>query len=111
MDEYLDLVNENDEVIGRKLRSAVYAEGLSNFRVINAFIRNSKGEIWIPRRAANKKVFPLCLDMSVGGHVESGEKYDATFRRETMEETNLDIDRIDWSFLGHLCPRCIILLD
>jgi len=45
MDEYLDLVNENDEVIGRKLRSEIYAEHLSNFRVVNAFVVNSKGEL------------------------------------------------------------------
>jgi len=75
MDEYLDLVDLQDSVIGRKLRSEVYAEHLSNFRVVNAFVLNSKGELWIPRRTADKRIFPLCLDMSVGGHVESGESY------------------------------------
>lgn len=105
MDEYLDLVNENDEVIGKKLRSEVYAEHLSNFRVINAFVKNSKGELWIPRRAADKRIFPLCLDMSVGGHVESGEGYDQTFKRETLEELNVDIDMVAYKLLGHLTPH------
>ena len=66
-DEYLDLVNEKDEVIGKKLRSEVYAEGLSNFRVVNAFLVNSEGKLWLPRRGAHKRIFPLCLDMSMGG--------------------------------------------
>jgi len=66
LDEYLDLVDENDNVIGKKKRSEVYAKNLSNFRVVNAFVINSKGEIWIPRRAKNKRMFPLCLDMSMG---------------------------------------------
>src|SRR3989338_5802009 len=104
-DEYLDLVDEDDQVIGRKLRSEVYAEGLSNFRVINAFIVNTKGELWIPRRALGKRLYPLCLDMSVGGHVESGETYDEAFARETKEEVNLDVFKIPWRFLAKLTPQ------
>ena len=104
-EEYLDLVDENDNVIGKKRRSEVYAEGLSNFRVVNAFIINSKGEIWIPRRSANKRIFPLCLDMSMGGHVESGETYEDTLKREIWEELNLDIIQVSYTFLGHLTPQ------
>jgi isopentenyldiphosphate isomerase len=105
MDELLDLVNDNDEVIGTKLRSEVYAEGLKNFRVVNAMIVNDKGELWIPRRAAHKKIFPLGLDMSMGGHVESGEGYDETFRRETAEELNLDVTTVPIKLLGKLTPH------
>ncbi|MBI2120326.1 MAG: NUDIX hydrolase [Parcubacteria group bacterium] len=104
-DEYLDLVNENDQVIGKKLRSEVYAEGLSNFRVVNAFVVNSKNELWIPRRTANKRIFPLCLDMSMGGHMESGETYEESFKRELMEELNVDADKTPWKLLGHLNPQ------
>ena len=63
-EEYLDLVDENDTVIGKKLRSEIYAEGLLNFRVINVFLINSKGQIWIPRRTASKAIFPSALDFS-----------------------------------------------
>lgn len=105
MDEYLDLVNEDDEVVGKKLRSEVYKEHLSNFRVINAFVVNQKGELWIPRRTADKRIFPLCLDMSVGGHVESGETYDEAFRRETYEELKIDVDSVEHKLLGHLSPQ------
>ncbi len=104
-DEDLDLVDENDVVIGKKLRSEVYAENLSNFRVVNAFVINSNGEMWIPRRSADKRVFPSCLDMSMGGHVESGETYDETFKRETAEELNIDVDKVEHKFLGHLSPQ------
>lgn len=104
-DEFLDLVNLHDGVIGRERRSQVYAQGLSNFRVINAFIVNSKGELWIPRRTATKRIFPLSLDVSVGGHVESGETYEQAFKRETKEEINLDLKIIPYTFLGHLTPQ------
>lgn len=66
-DEYLDLVDPDDKVIGRKKRSEIYAEHNTNFRVVNLFIVNSKGEIWFPRRTEHKRIFPLCLDMSMGG--------------------------------------------
>jgi len=104
-DEYLDLVDENDKVVGKKRRSEVYAEHISNFRVVNAFVLNSKKEIWIPRRAATKRIFPLCLDMSVGGHVESGETYEDALRRETQEEIRVNLDKISYRFLGHLTPQ------
>lgn len=105
MDEYLDLVNTQDEIIGRKLRSEVYAEGLLNFRVINAFLVNDQGQLWIPKRALHKPLFPGCLDMSVGGHVESGETYEQAFKRELAEELNIELDEIPWKVIGHLTPQ------
>jgi len=30
----------------------------------------TKGEMRIPRRSADKGIFPLCLNISMGGHVE-----------------------------------------
>jgi len=103
-EEILDLVDENDGVIGSKLRSEIYAEGLNNFRVVNAFVVNSEGKIWIPRRAANKRLFPLSLDMSMGGHVESGESYEEAFKRELEEELGLNATTIPHTLLGHLDP-------
>ena len=104
-DELLDLVDQNDVVIGQKSRTEVYAQNLKNFRVINAFLVNSKKQIWIPRRSATKRIFPLCLDMSVGGHVESGESYETALKRETLEELNIDISTVLVRLLGHLTPK------
>ena len=104
-DEYLDLVDEADRVIGKKLRSEFYAEGIKNFRVVNAFLVNSEGKLWIPRRTAQKRIFPLCLDMSMGGHVESGETYDEAFKRETQEELNINIDKVTWKAIGQVTPH------
>lgn len=103
-DELLDLVDDADNVIGTVLRSETMAKKLSHFRVINAFIINSKGQIWTPRRAATKRIFPLCLDMSVGGHVGAGEPYDLAFERETEEETGIKIADVKWRTLGKLTP-------
>lgn len=103
-DEYLDLVNENDEVVGKELRSIIYKKGYSNFRVINLFLVNKRGELWIPRRTADKRLFPLSLDVSMGGHVESGESYEEALRRELKEELNMELDAYNLNLLGKLNP-------
>lgn len=105
IEELLDIVDHNDQVIGQKYRSEVYAQNLSNFRVINAFLINDNKEIWIPRRSPHKKLFPLCLDASVGGHVAAGETYDQAFARELQEELNLDLSQTFHRLLAKLTPH------
>jgi isopentenyldiphosphate isomerase len=105
MDELLDIVDQQDRVIGQKLRSEVYAQNLSNFRVVNAFLMNDQHKLWIPRRAANKRVFPLCLDASMGGHVSAGETYDQAFVRELQEEVGIDATVTPYQHIGSLNPH------
>lgn len=74
--EYLDLVDENDNVIGKEDRNIIYKKDLNNFRVINIMIINSENKIIVPKRSGNRRLFPNCYDCSVGGHVSSGETYE-----------------------------------
>ena len=101
----LDLVDKNDEVIGCALRSVIYEAGLRNFRGVNCFLVNKKGELWIPRRPKSKRIFPDCLDFSVAGHVESGETYFEALVKEAREELNLDITKMKIKELGKLTPK------
>jgi isopentenyldiphosphate isomerase len=91
VDEILDVVDEQDRVIGQKPRSELYAAGQKNFRVVNAFIEDSRGRLLIPRRSPDRKMFPDALDTSVGGHVLAGEDYLEALVRETREECGLDL--------------------
>lgn len=102
--ELIDIVDNDDNVIDTKERSDVYNEGLSNYRVVNAFIVNSKGQIWTPRRAGAKRLFPSSLDTSMGGHVKAGESYESALRRELKEELRLDIEQVPCHLLGYLTP-------
>jgi isopentenyldiphosphate isomerase len=104
-DELLDIVDINDVVVGAMYKSNVHAEGIKNFRGANLFIKNSKGQLWIPRRAAHQKVYPLGLDFSAGGHVKSGETYEQAIEREAWEELRLDITKKGYNYLGSGHPK------
>ena len=104
-EEMLDIVTPEDIVIGVEKKSVIYEQKLSSFRVINGFVINSAGKIWIPRRHEQKKLFPLHLDASVGGRVAAGESYESAFARETHEELGIDINSVAYKPLCRLTPQ------
>ncbi len=87
--EYMDLVNADDEVVGKDDRDAIYAKGLKNYRVVNIFVFNPKGEVLLPMRDSTRRIFPNCYDFSCGEYVESGETYEQAAIRGLKEELNL----------------------
>jgi isopentenyldiphosphate isomerase len=94
--EILDLVDENDSVFDTITREDANtltdnSEKQGYIRASDMFLINDKGEFWVPKRTADKRLFPNGLDFSVGGHVESGEDYLTTILRETEEEINLKL--------------------
>ena len=61
--------------------------------VVGAIIVNARGQVFVQKRSANRRLFPNCWD-SVGGHVEPGETLEETLRREIREETGWELSRI-----------------
>jgi isopentenyldiphosphate isomerase len=104
-DELLDLVDDDDNVIGRIWRSEAYRLGVRNVRVVNLFLRRSDGALWIPTRTPQKRMFPNALDVSMGGHLRAGETYVDALLRETMEELNIDALALGYRQLGHCTPK------
>ncbi|MEU1039787.1 NUDIX hydrolase [Streptomyces sp. NPDC005551] len=84
-DEILDIVDENDRVIGRSPRGEAYARGLRH-RCAFVQVRDAEGRIFVHRRTPTKLVFPSLYDMFVGGVVGAGETYDDAALREAEEE-------------------------
>lgn len=105
--ELLDLVNDKDEIVGTIWRdeyNRLESEDLGYIRAVDLFIQNRRGDIWIPKRTAHKKIAPNGLDYSAGGHVSSGETYDEAITKEIAEELNLTLRIEDLELLGKLGP-------
>lgn len=87
--ELIDVVNEKDEVIGVKDKDAVHRDG-DLHRIAIIYVINSKGELLIHKRAESKKLHPGFWDITVGGHVHSGETYEDAAKRELREELGIN---------------------
>ncbi|WP_035851570.1 NUDIX hydrolase [Kitasatospora azatica] len=84
-DELLDVVDEQDRVIGRATRAEVYARGLTH-RCAMVLVRNAEGRIFVHRRSAGKQYAPGTYDVFVGGVLGVGESYAQAAVREAEEE-------------------------
>jgi len=98
-EEILDIVNENDEVIGQGTRKEIHEKGLLH-RVVDIWFYNKKGQVLLQKRSLKKDNSPGLLGFSVGGHVEAGASILDTVLREAKEETGLDLLESDLIFLG-----------
>ncbi len=91
MDELIDIVDENDNVIGVKLKSEAHRDG-SRHRSAHVWIVKD-GKIFMQRRGKNKRFFPNKFDVACAGHLMSGESYEEGAIRELKEEVGLDIEK------------------
>ncbi len=87
--EILEIVDYDDRVVGTATRREIHEKGLVH-RAVHIFVFNTRGEIFVHRRSATKDRHPLQLDSSAAGHVDPGESYEATARRELEEELGID---------------------
>ncbi len=87
-EELVDLIDEQDRVIGWARRRRVRALNLLH-RGVGIVCRNSAGAVYVHRRTRTKDVFPGVYDMFVGGVVGSGESPDAAAAREIAEELGI----------------------
>ncbi|MFE3943405.1 NUDIX hydrolase [Streptomyces sp. NPDC059118] len=84
-DEILDIVDENDVVVGQAPRGEATARGLRH-RCAFIEVRDAQGRLFVHRRTPGKLLFPSRYDMFVGGVVGAGESYDEAALREAEEE-------------------------
>lgn len=83
--EYLDIVNDNDEVIGQCTVSESY-EKLLPHRITHILIFNDEGKMLLQKRTADESFCPNHWSTAVGGHVQAGESYEEGALREYVEE-------------------------
>ena len=87
--ELLDIVDDDDEVIGQALRKDCHGDPALVHRAVHVLVFNRSGELLLQKRAAEKDIQPDKWDSSVGGHLAHGEPYLAAAYREMSEELGL----------------------
>lgn len=93
MVEYIDILNENGEFTGKKAtRSEVHKYGYWH-RAVLILLINSKKEILLQRRSANKEKNPNMWDLSCAGHLSSGDTSLLGAMREFEEELGIKADK------------------
>lgn len=97
-DTYLDVVNEQDEVIGQALRSEIHAKGLWHREVGVYFVTPDKQAIFQIRGAAVDRN-PNKASATAGGHVELGMSYEEAALAEMFEETGVQANITDLEFV------------
>jgi isopentenyldiphosphate isomerase len=86
------VVNNEDEVIGTMPREIAHINGTPH-RIAVVYVVNPAGKILVQVRMDGG------LDHSSAGHVDPGEEYIDTAKRELKEE--LGMDNVDFDIVGH----------
>ena len=82
-----------------KARKMVHKDG-DWHRAVHIWIYNSQGQLILQKRAEGKDTFPGRWDVSVGGHVTSGDTVMETAHKEVEEELGIKINLSDLEKLG-----------
>lgn len=88
-DHYVDIVNQDDEVIGKELKSK---KPELNFisRVVAVLVKDSNGMFVVSKRGPHKKIDAEKYDLSAFGNVDAGEEYEQAAKRELREELGIE---------------------
>lgn len=88
-EEWLPLVNEKGEIIGRAPRSACHKGEKLLHPVVHLHVLNNQKHLYLQKRPLNKLIQPGKWDTAVGGHISVGETLETALKREAWEEIGL----------------------
>ncbi len=100
---FVDIVDDNDEVIYASPLSRVVEDGLlKQIRMVKCFIKNYDQEILLCRNALTKKKDEGLFDCPLTAIVHAGESYEEALLRAAQEVFGLDISELPFHDLGTL---------
>jgi len=89
LEEYIDIVTKDGIPTGKVApKSIIHTKGYYH-NTSHVWFYTKQGAILLSQRAASKSICPLLWDVSVAGHVDSGETIIDAAIRETKEEIGI----------------------
>lgn len=89
--ELFDVVDRKDNVVGQATRAECHRDKKLIHRSIGILVFNDKGELFLQKRSTTKDLYPGFWALSVGGHLTSGESYEAAAKKEMREELGIAV--------------------
>ncbi|SFN56461.1 NUDIX hydrolase YfcD [Xenorhabdus japonica] len=86
--EWIDIVNEDNEVIAQSTRQQMREQNL-RYRATYIVVHDGMGKILVQHRTETKDFYPGKLDATAGGVVMTGETLLDAARREAEEELGI----------------------
>ena len=100
MDELIDILDAEGNYTGEScLKSVAHQHGYFH-ATVHVWLFTKDEKILLQKRAPTKKVFPNLWDISVAGHVGSGEEILDAAVREIYEEIGLELSKEDLTKIG-----------
>lgn len=91
MEEFVVLVNPDDQVLGLMEKQQAHVNGLLH-RAFSVFLFNDKGEMLLQKRASKKYHSPNQWTNAVCSHPRNGETYLEGAKRRVKEELGIEVD-------------------
>lgn len=85
VEELFETFDDDGRPLGLVARSEVHRRGFWH-RASNVFLFDSRGLLYLQRRAAGKDVWPNAWDLTVGEHLQPGESFKQGALRGLSEE-------------------------
>lgn len=99
-EEFLEVYSPEGTKTGqKKSKSEIHRKGLFH-STIHVWIFTEEGNILIQKRSKKKELNPGVWDVSVAGHVKFNENIKKAAKRETLEETGININTKDLLKIG-----------
>ena len=98
--ERIDVLDEYGVPTGAtKPRGEIHRDG-DWHRAVHVWVINGRGEVLLQKRSAAIDLFQNLWDISLAGHVRSGEKSADAARRELKEELGITVEEHELQFVA-----------
>ena len=99
-EEFLEVYSPDGTKTGqKKSKSEIHRKGLFH-STVHVWIFTDEGNILIQKRSKKKELNPGVWDVSVAGHIKFNENIKKAAKRETLEETGININTKDLLKIG-----------